>query len=103
MPPQVPAGKHRPDTPVLGPNSTVSYDAGRTEGTVMRLSVCACGTEHLERIERSWWMRLLFPSRRLYWCSRCRRRQLIRKVLRMQAAPEAPLPGSREPTPLQRG
>lgn len=47
----------------------------------MKLTVCGCGSVHLERIERSWWMRLLFPGRRLYYCSACRSKRLIRKVL----------------------
>lgn len=52
----------------------------------MKLTICRCGTEHLERIERSWWMRLLFPGRRLYYCSACRSKRLIRKVLVARAA-----------------
>jgi len=47
----------------------------------MRLTVCRCGAAHLDRIERSWWMRLLLPSRRLYYCSNCRSKLLIHKVL----------------------
>lgn len=47
----------------------------------MKLTSCRCGMEHLERIERSWWMRLLFPGRRLYYCSACRSKRLIRKVM----------------------
>ncbi len=47
----------------------------------MRLTACGCGTGRLERIERSWWMRVLFPSRRLYYCSVCRTTRLIRKVV----------------------
>lgn len=47
----------------------------------MKLTVCGCGTGHLERVERSWWMRLLFPGRRLYYCSMCRSKRLVRKVL----------------------
>lgn len=46
----------------------------------MKLTACGCGTEYLERIERSWWMRLLFPRRRLYYCSACRTKRLLRKV-----------------------
>ncbi|NKE64275.1 hypothetical protein RAMLITH_00445 [Ramlibacter sp. RBP-2] len=51
----------------------------------MKLTVCGCGTGHLERVERSWWMRLLFPGRRLYYCSACRSTRLVRKVLRARA------------------
>jgi hypothetical protein len=46
----------------------------------MRLTACSCGAEHLERIPRSWWMRL-FISRRHYQCSRCRATMFIAKVL----------------------
>jgi hypothetical protein len=46
----------------------------------MRLRACSCGTEHLERIPRSWWMRP-FASRRHYQCSRCRATMFVPKVL----------------------
>lgn len=59
----------------------------------MKLTICECGTEHLERIERSWWMRLIFPGRRLYYCSACRSKRLIRKVLLARACAVATTAG----------
>lgn len=56
----------------------------------MKLTACGCDTGHLERIERSWWMRLLFPGRRLYYCSACRSKRLIRKVLARAHAGDTP-------------
>lgn len=74
----------------------------------MKLTVCGCGTEHLERIERSWWMRLLFPGRRLYYCNVCCSTCLIRKVLLARLAAGAPtttmIPaGADDVQPLQHG
>ena len=36
----------------------------------LRLFGCGCGKAHLQRMARSWWMRLL-PGFRLYLCVRC--------------------------------
>lgn len=45
---------------------------------MLRLVPCGCGADYLVRIERSWWMRV-FAWRRLYFCTQCRSRLLIRK------------------------
>lgn len=59
---------------------------------MLRLVPCGCGADCLVRIERAWWMRL-FAWRRLYFCTKCRSRLLIRKP------PLAP-PGSVGAVPL---
>lgn len=43
----------------------------------MRFSQCACGDHMLQRIRRSAWMRLTFPSRGLYYCWSCDRTMLV--------------------------
>jgi len=72
----------------------------------MKLTVCACGVDRLDRIERSWWMRVLFPSRRLYRCGGCGAKLLIRKVLLWRLAngmPAITRSGADELAPLQHG
>lgn len=72
----------------------------------MKLTVCGCAAYHFDRIERSWWMRLLFPSRRLYRCSGCGARLLIRKVLLAHLAAGMPATthsGADELAPLRNG
>lgn len=39
---------------------------------------CSCGVQHLRRVRRKFWLRLL-PWRRLYACGECGRVQLIDK------------------------
>jgi DNA-directed RNA polymerase subunit RPC12/RpoP len=51
----------------------------------MRLNACLCGAEHLQRVPRSWWMRL-FTWRRHYRCSRCGARMFIAKVFPVRRA-----------------
>jgi hypothetical protein len=58
-------------------------------GVAMRLTACSCGTEHLERIPRSWWMRV-FTARRHYQCSRCKTTMFVPKVLSSQPAETTP-------------
>jgi hypothetical protein len=43
----------------------------------MRFARCKCDPDLVVRIPRSLWMRVLFPSRRHYYCSTCQRRMLI--------------------------
>lgn len=43
----------------------------------IRFSQCACGAHMLQRIRRSAWMRLTFPSRGLYYCWSCDRTMLV--------------------------
>src|SRR4051812_17535193 len=45
----------------------------------LRVFGCGCGKAHLQRIERSWWMRLL-PTFALYQCLSCARRVLRPRV-----------------------
>lgn len=41
----------------------------------LRLSRCSsCADAEYTRLPRSWWMRMFFPSRRLYRCSVCEQR-----------------------------
>jgi hypothetical protein len=37
----------------------------------MKWTLCSCGGRELNKIQRTWWMRILFPYRRLYRCARC--------------------------------
>lgn len=66
----------------------------------MKLTMCACGAEHLERIPRSWWMRL-FTSRRHYQCSQCGATLFVRKPpLRVNAmVPLRTAPPGADPAP----
>jgi hypothetical protein len=57
----------------------------------MRLTACSCGLEHLDRIPRSWWMRL-FTLRRHYECGRCGARMFIPKVLATHTGPMLTFP-----------
>jgi hypothetical protein len=43
----------------------------------MQLRPCACDEDLYVRIPRSVWMRLLFPSRWLYYCWSCKSKMLI--------------------------
>jgi ribosomal protein L37AE/L43A len=43
---------------------------------MLRFSACSCGVRFLVRIDREWWMRLMF-FRRHYYCPRCKTRQLL--------------------------
>ena len=56
----------------------------------LRMFTCGCGKAHLQRIERSWWMRL-FPGFALYQCLRCARR-VLRPRVRPQHGYAAPYP-----------
>jgi hypothetical protein len=38
---------------------------------------CGCGSRQAVQIHRSWWMRLLFPRRRLFACKACGRTMLL--------------------------
>ena len=40
-------------------------------------TLCNCHEAHLFRIERRWWMRLLYPSRGLYQCEACGQSTLL--------------------------
>jgi hypothetical protein len=57
----------------------------------MRLTPCSCGVEHLERIPRSWWMRV-FTARRHYQCSRCKATMFVPRVLASRPAETTPQP-----------
>jgi hypothetical protein len=69
---------------------------------VLRFTACDCGARGLVRVERSFWMRLVF-TRRHYYCPSCRANLLLsrRAVLAALAAPpaprELPLPTAMEP------
>jgi hypothetical protein len=56
----------------------------------LRVFGCGCGKRHLQRIERTWWMRLL-PAFALYQCLGCGRR-VLRFRMRPQHAYSAPYP-----------
>ena len=45
-------------------------DAFAPPPSPLRLFGCGCGCGHLQRVARSWWMRLL-PGFRLYLCMGC--------------------------------
>lgn len=51
-----------------------------------QFKACSCGGEHLERIHRAGWMRLIFPSRSLYYCSKCSREFLLTAAAYLQAS-----------------
>ena len=42
----------------------------------MQLQRCNCDVA-LSRVQRSWWMRIVFPTRHLYHCRSCRHVMLI--------------------------
>ena len=56
----------------------------------LRVFGCGCGQRHLQRIERTGWMRLL-PGFALYQCLRCARR-VLRLRVRPQHGYSAPYP-----------
>jgi hypothetical protein len=43
-------------------------------------TLCKCREAHLFRVERRWWMRLLYPSRGFYQCAACGQFMLLRKA-----------------------
>jgi hypothetical protein len=45
--------------------------------TMVHLKRCYCPAGDFQRVQRSRWMRLFFPSRRLYACADCRGRFLL--------------------------
>ena len=47
----------------------------------IRWDLCACGGRELHKIQRRWWMRMLFPRRRLYQCGLCKE-QVFLSLLR---------------------
>lgn len=47
----------------------------------MQLSKCDCVPLTLDRLNRPWWVRMLFRGRRLYRCTSCRK-VLLLHVLR---------------------
>lgn len=46
---------------------------------MVRMAGCGCTDADLVRIPRLWWMRLLFPWRRAYRCTRCDADQLLER------------------------
>ncbi|GAB3646149.1 LysM peptidoglycan-binding domain-containing protein [Ramlibacter alkalitolerans] len=46
---------------------------------MLRLKSCRCSGGEWKRISRASWMRNLFPARRLFACSACHRRFLVRE------------------------
>ncbi len=44
---------------------------------MVHLKRCQCAAGDFQRVQRSRWMRLFFPSRRLYACADCRGRFLL--------------------------
>jgi hypothetical protein len=40
-------------------------------------TLCNCQEAHLFRIQRRWWMRLLYPSHGLYQCEKCGQSALL--------------------------
>ena len=73
-----------PDFADTAPLTEAAY-LGRPAGaSPLCLASCGCGTEHLQRIARTWWMRAI-PGLRLYLCLRCASR-VLRTRLRPNAA-----------------
>ncbi len=52
----------------------------------MDFFVCDCTDGPRVRLDRRWWMRAMFPGRRFYRCSACRRTMLVRPAALDQAA-----------------
>lgn len=44
---------------------------------MLRLTPCRCSESEWKRVQRSAWLRKVFPTRRLFQCSTCRRRFLV--------------------------
>jgi len=74
----------RPDFADTAPLTEAAYLGRPVVVSPLRIGGCDCGTAHLQRIARSWWMRAL-PGLRLYLCLRCASR-----VLRTRLRPSAP-------------
>src|SRR3954451_23703267 len=60
----------------------------------LRLRPCDCGPGDYARVARRWWMRLLWPRRRLYLCTDCGAYQLLqvrppRRGMDQAASPSA--------------
>lgn len=52
----------------------------------MKLSQCQCDPDLLQRVQRAWWMRVVAPRRRLYYCRFCRSTMLVRPLRRPPVA-----------------
>lgn len=50
----------------------------------MRFTRCSCDEDLYVRIPRALWMRMLWPSRRLYYCHLCNRKMLIRPLMKQR-------------------
>lgn len=64
----------------------------------MRFTPCACGMQYLVRLDRQPWMRLI-PTRRHYFCAKCKNRQLLPRRAFVSWWLPGPPPSSSLPAP----
>lgn len=53
---------------------------------MLRFRPCGCPSQEMERVHRSAWMRLVFPSHALYQCRRCRNEFLASTAVQTEIA-----------------